>query len=84
MAAKSGGCFPGEASVTLESGGQKSISDLRPGERVLASAGGQLIYSEVLAFLDRDPATPRPHDPTTPRPGQAAENETRQQFKNKC
>uniref|UniRef100_A0A3Q3W3W9 Hedgehog protein n=1 Tax=Mola mola TaxID=94237 RepID=A0A3Q3W3W9_MOLML len=57
MAAKSGGCFPGEASVTLESGGLKSISDLRPGERVLASAGGQLVYSEVLAFLDRDPAT---------------------------
>ncbi|TKS66500.1 Indian hedgehog B protein [Collichthys lucidus] len=61
VAAKSGGCFPGEASVTLESGGQKSISDLRPGERVLASAGsdgsGELVYSEVLAFLDRDPVT---------------------------
>lgn len=61
VAAKSGGCFPGEASVTLESGAQKSVSDLRPGERVLASAGGdgsgELVYSEVLAFLDRDPVT---------------------------
>lgn len=61
MAAKSGGCFPGEALVTLESGAQKSVSDLRPGERVLASAGGDgsgdLVYSEVLAFLDRDPVT---------------------------
>lgn len=61
MAAKSGGCFPGEALVTLESGGTKSISDLRPGERVLALAGSDgsagLVYSEVLAFLDRDPST---------------------------
>ncbi|KAK9524218.1 hypothetical protein VZT92_018074 [Zoarces viviparus] len=61
MAAKSGGCFPGEASVTLASGGQKSIGDLRPGERVLVSAGsdgsGELVYSEVLVFLDRDPVT---------------------------
>uniref|UniRef100_UPI0037E7864E indian hedgehog B protein-like n=1 Tax=Semicossyphus pulcher TaxID=241346 RepID=UPI0037E7864E len=58
VAAKSGGCFPGESSVRLEGGGQKSISDLRPGERILASAGGgELVYSEVLAFLDRDPVT---------------------------
>ncbi|KAK5847474.1 hypothetical protein PBY51_016597 [Eleginops maclovinus] len=58
VAAKSGGCFPGRASVTLASGEQKSISDLRPGERVLAAAGGgELIYSEVLLFLDRNPLT---------------------------
>lgn len=61
MAAKSGGCFPGEALVTLESGAQKSISELRPGERVLASAGSdgsrELVYSEVITFLDRDPVT---------------------------
>jgi len=58
MAAKSGGCFPGEASVTLASGAQKSIGELRPGERVLASAGGgEMVYSEVLVFLDRDPET---------------------------
>ncbi|XP_039649669.1 indian hedgehog B protein-like [Perca fluviatilis] len=61
VAAKSGGCFPGEALVTLASGAQKSIIDLRPGERVLASAGsdgsGELLYSKVLVFLDRAPAT---------------------------
>ena len=63
VAAKSGGCFPGNASVTLESGAQKSISALRPGERVLASSGGdgggELVFSEVLTFLDRDPTTRR-------------------------
>ncbi len=45
----------------MEGGAQKSISELRPGERVLASTGsdgsGELVYSEVLAFLDRDPVT---------------------------
>ncbi|KAM4560440.1 indian hedgehog B protein-like [Odontesthes bonariensis] len=63
VAAKSGGCFPGNASVTLEGGAQRSISALRPGERVLASAGsdggGRLVFSEVLTFLDRDPTTRR-------------------------
>ncbi|KAK5620077.1 hypothetical protein CRENBAI_002364 [Crenichthys baileyi] len=61
VAAKSGGCFPGNASVTLESGAQKSICDLQPGERVLASSGshGDLVFSEVLTFLDRDPTTLR-------------------------
>lgn len=47
--------------VTLETGEQKSIRDLRPGERVLASSGsdgsGELVFSEVLTFLDRDPQT---------------------------
>ena len=45
----------------MESGGHKSIRDLRPGERVLASSGGdgsgELVYTEVLTFLDRDPVT---------------------------
>ncbi|MEQ2180323.1 hypothetical protein GOODEAATRI_000202 [Goodea atripinnis] len=61
VAAKSGGCFPGNASVTLESGAQKSICDLQPGERVLASLGshGDLVFSEVLTFLDQDPTTLR-------------------------
>ncbi|XP_068612435.1 indian hedgehog B protein-like [Brachionichthys hirsutus] len=61
VAAKSGGCFPGEALVTLEGGSQKAVGDLRPGERVLASAAsdgsGELVYSQVLTFLDRDPET---------------------------
>ncbi|KAG7463770.1 hypothetical protein MATL_G00180210 [Megalops atlanticus] len=61
VAAKTGGCFPGRALVTLESGGTKAIQDLRPGERILASSesdgSGELVYSEVIAFIDRDPAT---------------------------
>ncbi|KAM7375526.1 hypothetical protein PAMA_014573 [Pampus argenteus] len=61
VAAKSGGCFPGEALVSLEDGRQKFIRDLRPGERVLTSSDsdghGELVYSEVLTFLDRDPVT---------------------------
>lgn len=62
VAAKSGGCFPGDAVVTVEGGGQRSISELRPGDRVLAwtdSDSSELVYSEVLTFLDRDPVTPR-------------------------
>ncbi|CAF87672.1 unnamed protein product, partial [Tetraodon nigroviridis] len=56
VAAKSGGCFPGEASVALEGGGTKAVRDLQPGERVLALAdAGELVYSQVLAFLDHDP-----------------------------
>lgn len=45
----------------METGHQKFIRDLRPGERVLTSSGSdgssELAYSQVLAFLDRDPAT---------------------------
>ncbi|KAK0133854.1 Indian hedgehog B protein [Merluccius polli] len=66
VAAKSGGCFPGGALVTTENGGQTAIRDLRPGDRVLASSGdgggdgGELVYSEVLAFLDRQPMARKP------------------------
>lgn len=43
----------------LEGGTTKPMRDLCPGERVLASsaadAGGPLVYSPVLSFLDRQP-----------------------------
>lgn len=56
VAAKSGGCFHGNASALLESGARKSIGDLQPGERVLSSFdAGDMVFSEVLTFLDRDP-----------------------------
>ncbi|XP_048835837.1 indian hedgehog signaling molecule a isoform X1 [Brienomyrus brachyistius] len=59
VAAKTGGCFPGGARIITEGGVTKAMRDLRPGERVLASSGvdgrGELVYSEVLAFLDSDP-----------------------------
>ncbi|XP_040840172.1 sonic hedgehog protein isoform X2 [Ochotona curzoniae] len=55
VAAKSGGCFPGSASVHLEQGGTKLVKDLSPGDRVLAADDqGRLLYSDFLTFLDRD------------------------------
>lgn len=61
VAAKSGGCFPGDTLVTLEGGATKPMRDLRLGDRVLTSAAadsfGPLVYSPVLSFLDRQPNT---------------------------
>ncbi|NXJ65946.1 SHH protein, partial [Rostratula benghalensis] len=55
VAAKSGGCFPGTATVHLEHGGTKLVKDLSPGDRVLAAdAEGRLLYSDFLTFLDRE------------------------------
>ncbi|XP_077435658.1 indian hedgehog B protein-like [Vanacampus margaritifer] len=56
VAAKTGGCFPGDAEVTLEGGVTKQMRDLHPGDRVLASSAtdgrGGLLFSPVLSFLD--------------------------------
>lgn len=58
MAAKSGGCFPGSSTVTLEDGTQRAVKDLRAGDRVLAAdEDGNPIYSDFIMFLDRDPTT---------------------------
>ncbi|XP_016423472.1 indian hedgehog B protein [Sinocyclocheilus rhinocerous] len=61
VAAKTGGCFPGGALVTMEDGTHRPIRDLRAGDLVLASMGsdgtGELVYSKVLTFLDRSPIT---------------------------
>ncbi|KAJ8870669.1 hypothetical protein PR048_029692 [Dryococelus australis] len=61
QAAKSGGCFPGDSRVTLPGGHTAPLSDLRPGQQVLAAdpTTGRLLFSEVLTFLDRDPASSR-------------------------
>uniref|UniRef100_A0A4W3I343 Hedgehog protein n=1 Tax=Callorhinchus milii TaxID=7868 RepID=A0A4W3I343_CALMI len=54
VAAKSGGCFPGSARVSVESGGTKLVKDLIAGDRILAANDqGDLVYSDFILFLDR-------------------------------
>lgn len=60
VAAKSGGCFPGSSTVTLEDGSQKTLRELRPGDRVLAAdTRGNLVYTDFIMFLDQDSSTRR-------------------------
>ncbi|KAJ8012047.1 hypothetical protein DPEC_G00064630 [Dallia pectoralis] len=60
VAAKSGGCFPGSASVLLEDGQTKLVKDLELGDRVLAAdQQGNTVYSDFLMFIDRDPTIQR-------------------------
>ncbi|XP_026878142.2 sonic hedgehog protein A [Electrophorus electricus] len=60
VAAKSGGCFPGSAQVTLTDGRRKALRDLHPGDKVLATDhAGNLVYSEFMMFTDRDSTTRR-------------------------
>lgn len=57
MAAKSGGCFPGSSTVTLEDGTRRAVKDLRAGDRVLAADDeGKPVYTDFIMFLDRDPS----------------------------
>ncbi|XP_072300315.1 indian hedgehog B protein-like [Eucyclogobius newberryi] len=59
VAAKTGGCFPGDALVSLKDGDTKRMSDVVPGDMVLSSSSadglGPLTYSPVLSFMDRQP-----------------------------
>ncbi|XP_048123132.1 sonic hedgehog protein A isoform X3 [Alosa alosa] len=60
VAAKSGGCFPGSAYVTLKHGVRKEVRDLRPGDQVLsADSAGNLVYSPFIMFMDQDSTTRR-------------------------
>ncbi|XP_041823474.1 sonic hedgehog protein A [Melanotaenia boesemani] len=55
VAAKSGGCFPGSSTVTLQDGTKKAVQALRTGDRVLAAdSHGNLIYTDFVMFIDRD------------------------------
>ncbi|XP_043600569.1 sonic hedgehog protein A [Bombus pyrosoma] len=53
-AAKSGGCFPGRSLVRTADGSSKRLDQVRLGERIAAlDSHGDIVYSEVIAFLDR-------------------------------
>ncbi|CAL1676887.1 unnamed protein product [Lasius platythorax] len=59
-AGKSGGCFPGKSLVTTEDGGRKRLDEVSLGERIAAlDSHGDVVYSEVIAFLDRAPSERR-------------------------
>lgn len=60
VAAKSGGCFPGLSTVTLQDGTKKAVKDLQKGDRVLAADDdGQPIYTDFIMFIDQDSTTRR-------------------------
>ncbi|XP_041102810.1 sonic hedgehog protein A-like [Polyodon spathula] len=60
VAAKSGGCFPGSASVILQDGRNKLVKDLNPGDKVLAADDqGNLVLSDFMMFIDKDPESRR-------------------------
>ncbi|XP_022062649.1 sonic hedgehog protein [Acanthochromis polyacanthus] len=60
VAAKSGGCFPGSSTVTLQDGTKKPVKDLQSGDRVLAAdERGNPIYTDFIMFIDQDSTTRR-------------------------
>ncbi|XP_011139645.1 sonic hedgehog protein A [Harpegnathos saltator] len=53
---KAGGCFPGKSLVRTEDGATKRLEEVQLGERIAAlDSYGNVVYSEVIAFLDRSP-----------------------------
>ncbi|XP_029161957.1 sonic hedgehog protein A [Nylanderia fulva] len=57
---KSGGCFPGKSLVRTEDGVIKRLDEVHLGERIAAlDSRGDVVYSEVIAFLDRAPSERR-------------------------
>ncbi|KAM8823089.1 sonic hedgehog protein isoform 2-T2 [Spinachia spinachia] len=60
VAAKSGGCFPGSSTVTLQDGTKKAVKHLQSGDRVLAGDdGGNPVYTDFIMFIDQDSTTTR-------------------------
>ncbi|XP_024878336.1 sonic hedgehog protein A isoform X2 [Temnothorax curvispinosus] len=59
-AGKSSGCFPGRSLVRTEDGSTKRLDEVHLGERIAAlDSRGDVVYSEVIAFLDRSPSERR-------------------------
>ncbi|XP_026216781.1 sonic hedgehog protein A [Anabas testudineus] len=60
VAAKSGGCFPGSSTVTLQDGTSKAVRDLQAGDKVLAAdQDGRTTYTDFIMFIDQDSTTRR-------------------------
>ncbi|XP_040023696.1 sonic hedgehog protein [Gasterosteus aculeatus] len=60
VAAKSGGCFPGSSTVTLQDGTKKAVKHLQTGDRVLAGdVEGNPTYTDFIMFIDQDSTTRR-------------------------
>ncbi|KAF3703670.1 Sonic hedgehog protein A [Channa argus] len=60
VAAKSGGCFPGFSTVSLQNGTKKAVKDLQTGDKVLAAdEDGNPIYTDFIMFIDQDSTTRR-------------------------
>ncbi|XP_014216356.1 sonic hedgehog protein [Copidosoma floridanum] len=56
-AGKSGGCFPGSSFVRTSDGRTRRLDEVRLGDKVAAldRSSGEVVYSEVIAFIDRQP-----------------------------
>lgn len=71
-AGKSGGCFPAKSLVRTEHGGTKRLDEVHLGERIAAlDSHGDIVYSEVIAFLDRAPSEMRQFVHLTTESGRA-------------
>jgi len=58
---KSGGCFSADSTVMTSDGSRLKLSQLKVGDSVLSvnSASGELEFSPIILFLDRDPKETR-------------------------
>lgn len=59
-AGKSGGCFPGKSIVRTKEGTKKRLDQLTIGEEIASlNSNGDIVYSEVISFMDRQPTEKR-------------------------
>jgi hedgehog len=55
QASHSSGCFTSDSTVQTETGEIRRLSQLKVGERILSvNSKGEMVFSEVIMFLDRD------------------------------
>lgn len=55
QASHSSGCFSSDSTVETETGEIRRLSQLKVGERIMSvNSNGEIVFSEVIMFLDRD------------------------------